>query len=51
LRTATLATFDDELVAATGLPAPCGEPIVHYADAVTVRIGRPRPIPGIRSTA
>jgi hypothetical protein len=51
LRTATLETFDDELVAAAGLPAPCGEPIVHYADAVTVRIGRPRPIPGIRSTA
>ena len=28
------------LVAATGLPAPDGEPLVHVADGVPVRVGR-----------
>ena len=31
----------DELVAAAGLPAPRGAPLVHYSPGVDVRIGRP----------
>ncbi len=32
----------DERVAAAGLPAPAGPPLVHYSPAVDVRIGRPQ---------
>ncbi len=32
---------DDQLIAAAGLPAPQGEPLVHYSPGVDVRIGRP----------
>ncbi len=31
----------DELIPAAGLPAPEGDPLVHYSPGVTVRIGRP----------
>ena len=34
-------TVDDSLVAAAGLPAPRGAPLVHYSPGVDVRIGRP----------
>jgi uncharacterized protein YqjF (DUF2071 family) len=36
------ATFiADELVAAAGLPEPCGAPLVHHSPSVEVRIGWP----------
>jgi uncharacterized protein YqjF (DUF2071 family) len=40
LRRATLLRLDDELVTATGLPAPVGEPVLHHSAGVVVRIGR-----------
>src|SRR3954447_9005255 len=42
LHRAELLHLDDTLVTATGLPAPRGEPIVHYSPGVAVRIGRDR---------
>ncbi len=41
LHRAEALTVDDGLVAAAGLPAPRGEPLVHYSPGVDVRIGRP----------
>ena len=32
---------DDRLIAAAGLPAPSGAPLVHYSPGVDVTIGRP----------
>lgn len=34
----------DELVAASGLPQPTGEPLVHWSPSVQVRIGWPRAV-------
>lgn len=31
----------EDLTSAAGLPAPAGEPIVHYSPGVDTRIGRP----------
>ncbi|MPZ73791.1 MAG: DUF2071 domain-containing protein [Nitriliruptorales bacterium] len=42
LQHATVPELVDGLVAACGLPAPDGEPVVHYAPAVDVRLGAPR---------
>jgi hypothetical protein len=42
LHRAELRNVDDELVVAAGLPAPRGEPLVHYSPSVEVRIGWPR---------
>jgi uncharacterized protein YqjF (DUF2071 family) len=42
LRRARVARLEQTLVQATGLPAPGGEPLVHYSDGVDVRIGVPR---------
>jgi uncharacterized protein len=33
--------LDDHLLTAAGLPAPEGEPLVHYSPGVDVTIGRP----------
>ena len=33
--------LDDGLMAAAGLPAPEGTPLVHYSPGVDVAIGRP----------
>lgn len=41
LRRAEVATCDDELVAAAGLPAPQEPPIAAYSDGIEVRIERP----------
>jgi uncharacterized protein YqjF (DUF2071 family) len=41
LQRAQAISVDDELVRAAGLPAPTGEPLVHYSPTVTVRIGWP----------
>jgi uncharacterized protein YqjF (DUF2071 family) len=41
LRRATVRVLDDDLVVAAGLPAPQGEPLVHYSEGVEVRISRP----------
>lgn len=41
LRRATAVSVDDHLVAAAGLPAPAGDPLLHYSDGVAVRIGAP----------
>ena len=38
---ASVREVDDRLVTAAGLPAPRGEPLVHYSPGVDVRIGRP----------
>ena len=42
LRRAAVRRLADGLVTATGLPAPPGEPLAHFADGVAVRIGAPR---------
>jgi uncharacterized protein YqjF (DUF2071 family) len=42
LRRAQVLRCDDELLLAAGLPAPEGEPLAHYSEGVTVRIGPPR---------
>jgi uncharacterized protein YqjF (DUF2071 family) len=41
LHRAEALTADDSLMTAAGLPAPRGEPLVHYSPGVGVRIGRP----------
>ena len=41
LHRAEPVSVDDGLLAAAGLPAPRGEPLVHYSPGVDVRIGRP----------
>ena len=41
LHRAEALTADDSLITAAGLPAPRGEPLVHYSPGVDVRIGRP----------
>jgi uncharacterized protein len=47
LRRATLQRCDDDLVTAAGLPRPTGDPVVQFADRVTVRIGRPYRLPPV----
>lgn len=42
LRRARLVDVQDQLITAAGLPAPSGEPLVHFSDSVQVRIGGPR---------
>jgi uncharacterized protein YqjF (DUF2071 family) len=44
LRRAELIEVRDSLMTAAGLPAPTGEPLVHYSDGVDVRLGPPRRI-------
>ena len=41
LRKATLLEYDDGLIEAAGLTKPIDDPIVQYAQRVSVRIGRP----------
>ena len=41
LQRATARLVDDQLITAAGLPAPVGEPLVHYSPGVDVAIGRP----------
>ncbi len=41
LHEATVLHLHDELIAATGLPQPVGEPLVHWSPGVEVRIGFP----------
>ena len=45
LQHATLQRCDDGLVNAAGLPHPAGDPILQFAQRVTVRIGRPYRLP------
>ena len=42
LRRATVRRLDTELLTAAGLAQPTNEPLTHYSDGVTVRIGLPR---------
>jgi uncharacterized protein len=42
LHAAELVECDESLVAACGLPAPVGKPVVLWSPGVDVRIGRPR---------
>lgn len=44
LHHAEVRHLDDTLVVAAGLPAPSGEPLVHYSPGVEVRIGTIRTI-------
>jgi uncharacterized protein YqjF (DUF2071 family) len=44
LHRARLLHCDSGLIAAAGLPAPTGEPLVHFSPGVEVRIGTPQPI-------
>lgn len=39
LRRATVTRLDSTLVQAAGLPAPQGDPLVHFSDGVRVKIG------------
>ena len=39
---ADVLELDDRLVTASGLPAPTGDPLVHWSPSLEVRIGRPR---------
>lgn len=41
LHTATIERYDDQLVEAAGLPAPTGDPIVHWSPGVDVRVSTP----------
>jgi hypothetical protein len=41
LHRAKALSADDRLLQAAGLPAPAGEPLVHYSPGVDVAIGRP----------
>lgn len=41
LASAGISRLDQTLVEAAGLPAPFGEPLVHYSAFIHVRIGRP----------
>jgi len=43
LHRAKMLELDDELIEAAGLPAPQGEPLVHYSPSVDVRVGPPLP--------
>ncbi len=43
LHRAQALVLDDHLITAAGLPAPEGEPLVHYSPGVDVAIGRPEP--------
>ena len=43
LHRARLARLDDSLVQSCGIPVPTGEPVVHYAPGVDVRLGVTRP--------
>jgi len=50
LHRASVRDCHDELVEAAGLPAPFGEPLVHYSPGVEVRIGRPERCPRVSAT-
>ena len=41
LHRAQALVLEDHLITAAGLPAPDGEPLVHYSPGVDVAIGRP----------
>ena len=42
LRAARLVRCNEDLVAATGLPHPVGDPVVHFSERVDVRMGFPK---------
>lgn len=42
LHRATVRDLDESVIAASGLAAPAGEPLVHYSPGVDVRIGLPQ---------
>lgn len=44
LHRADLLHLDQTLVQAAGLPAPAGEPLVHWSPGVTVRLSRSEPV-------
>jgi uncharacterized protein len=44
LHHATVKRLNDTLVRAAGLPAPQGEPLVHFSHAVDVLVSRPIPV-------
>jgi uncharacterized protein YqjF (DUF2071 family) len=44
LRQAWLTGIDQDIVQASGLPQPGGEPVVQYAPRLDVRVGPPRPL-------
>lgn len=44
LHRATAPLPDSRLVEACGVPRPAGEPVVHYAPGVTVRLGAPKAV-------
>jgi len=41
LHRAELVRYDDQLVSASGLPEPAGDPIVQYSPGIDVRVGVP----------
>ncbi len=44
LHRARLLHCDSGLIAAAGLPAPTGDPLVHFSPGVEVRVGTPQPV-------
>jgi len=44
LHRAKVLHLDDGLIEAAGLPAPTGDPLVHWSPGVDVRIGWPHPL-------
>ena len=40
LHTARLVRLEQNLIECSGVPAPCGEPVLHYSPDLLVRIGR-----------
>jgi len=54
LQSARVEKLDETLVVAAGLPAPSGDPLVHFSTGTDVRVGAPRPVPrraALRTTA
>ena len=45
LRRGRVLDLEEELLVAAGLPAPQGDPVVHFSEGVDVRIGAPRLVP------
>jgi uncharacterized protein YqjF (DUF2071 family) len=39
LKRARVLRLDQNLSEAAGLPAPEGQPVIHYSEGVTVRVG------------
>jgi hypothetical protein len=51
LRTATVVSLEQDVVQVAGLPAPKGDPLVHFSPGVSVRTAAPNVVGGKRPAA